>query len=207
MESAWTSPGEAASLTNLASSLNQVGSSLLAWDHTTFGSVRKKLIQLRKELEFVRGQSIGAGPSREERRLMKELSELLSREEEMEKQRSRVEWLREGDRNNAFFQAKSREQAKSNHMSALKRNDGIVVTEQEEIEAVGKCFYSELFTQQEFLDVVSILDSVPVKVTDLMNDELTKPFRAEEIERALFMIGGNEAPGLDGLTAGFYQLH
>jgi hypothetical protein len=82
-----------------------------------------------------------------------------------------------------------------------------VVTEQKELEAVVKCFYSELFTRQKVLDVEPILDSVPVKITDHMNDELTKPFRAEEVEKALFMMGANKAPGPDGFTAGFYQHH
>jgi hypothetical protein len=38
---------------------------------------------------------------------MKQIFELLSREEVMEKQRSHADWLREGDLNTAFFQAKS----------------------------------------------------------------------------------------------------
>jgi hypothetical protein len=86
VESAWNSPGDVVSLRNLASSLGQVGSSVSVWDQATFGSVRKKLVQLRKELEFVRGQSIGTGPSREERHLMKDISEPLSREKVMERQ-------------------------------------------------------------------------------------------------------------------------
>jgi hypothetical protein len=40
---------------------------------------------------------------------MAEISELLSREEAMEKQRSHVQWLRDGDSNTSFFQAKSKE--------------------------------------------------------------------------------------------------
>jgi hypothetical protein len=81
------------------------------------------------------------------------------------------------------------------------------VTEQKDIEEVAIGFYLELFTGQDALEVEAILDYVPKKVTDQMNEELAKPFRAEEVERALFMMGANKASGPDGFTAGFYQHH
>jgi hypothetical protein len=45
---------------------------------------------------------------------MARISELLAREEMMEKQRSRITWLKEGDRNTKLFQAKSKERTKTN---------------------------------------------------------------------------------------------
>jgi hypothetical protein len=38
-----------------------------------------------------------------ERSLMTKLAEVLAREETMERQRSRIAWLRDGDRNTEFF--------------------------------------------------------------------------------------------------------
>ena len=138
---------------------------------------------------------------------MAKMSKLLSREECMEKQRSRIEWLKEGDRNTAFFQAKSKERAKSNRITALKREDGSVVSTQEELEVTAMEFYTQLFTQQEVLDPGPILSCVPTKVTADMNDFLLRPFTTEEVQEALFMMGAKKAPGPDGLTAGFYQFH
>jgi hypothetical protein len=83
---------------------------------------------------------------------MARLSELLTREEVMEKQRSRIEWLREGDRNTSFFQARSKERVCINRISALRRDDGSIATTQEELESTSLEFYSKLFTRQEVLD-------------------------------------------------------
>jgi hypothetical protein len=40
-----------------------------------------------------------------------------------------------------------------------------------------------------------------------MNDSLVRPFTAQEVERALFMMGLCKAPGPDGFMAGFCQTH
>lgn len=138
---------------------------------------------------------------------MSRISELLTREEIMEKQRARIEWLKEGDRNTAFFQAKSKERARVNKVSALRREDGSIATTQEVLETTAMEFYANLFTRQEVLDPGPVLEHVVERVTLDMNEELLKPFTAKEVRRAVFMMGANKAPGPDGLTAGFYQFH
>jgi len=159
------------------------------------------------DLEEVRGSSIHSGPTRRERQLMSRMFELLTREEIMEKQRSRIEWLKDGDRNTAFFQAKSRERARTNRITALRRDDGSTATTQEALETTAMEFYHNLFTRQEVLDPGPVLDHVPEKVSPEMNDWLLKPYSEEEVRQAIFCMGPNQAPGPDGLTAGFYQLH
>jgi hypothetical protein len=65
--------------------LQDVQSTLRSWEQDVFGLVRKSLASLRQELEVVRANSIGAGPSRRERQIMARISEMLSREEIMER--------------------------------------------------------------------------------------------------------------------------
>ena len=45
------------------------------------------------------------------------------------------------------------------------------------------------------------------RVTNAMNDELSKPFTSEEVNFALYQMGPLKAPGPDGLSAGFFQNH
>jgi hypothetical protein len=78
---------------------------------------------------------------------------------------------------------------------------------QDEIEEVTSSFYKDLFMASEELYPDLILHHVPRKVSDVMNDRLARTFTAEEVERAIFAMGASKAPGPDGLTAGFYQLH
>lgn len=91
-----------------------------------------------------------------------------------------------------FFQATSRERARTNRINALKE-DGTVVTSHAELEVIAMEFYANLFTRQEFLDPGPVLDYVPEKVTEGMNELLMQPHTAEEIRKAVFMMGANKA--------------
>lgn len=207
VEEAWHAADRPTTMDQLAVNIDQVSTKMQEWGRSIFGSVRQELAALRIELETVRRNNLHSGPSRQERHLMAKIAELLAKEECMEQQRSRIQWLKEGDRNTAFFQAKSRERAKNNRIHALKREDGSLASTQEELEVTAMEFYTKLFTRQEVLDPGPVIDCVPTRVTTEMNEFLTKPFTPEEVKAALFMMGPNKAPGPDGLTAGFFQFH
>jgi hypothetical protein len=84
------------------------------WERDVFGSVNQELARLRCDLEDEQRCSFLASRSRREKQLMSRITELLSREEIMAKQQSRIAWLKDGDRNIKLFQAKSRERANTN---------------------------------------------------------------------------------------------
>jgi hypothetical protein len=142
VEGAWI--GGCDNLQEVHNSLGHMQSIMARWNKEEFGSVREELQWLRKQLEVVRGR-IRNGPATEERSIMLRLAELLAWEEAMEKQRSRVQWLHEGDRNTDFFQAKARQGVRTNRISALRRNDGSLCEVQEELDAIVVGFYRDLF--------------------------------------------------------------
>ena len=66
-------------------------------------------------------------------------------------------------------------------------------------------YFAGLFsTEIEEPDPVFINHVVP-RVTKNMNNELLKPYSAEEVKKALFSIRDTKAPGTDGLHAVFFK--
>lgn len=94
VEATWDGLGMPRDLRELTTHLGTMSRALQGWEQSTFGSVRQELCTLRHELEEVRGASLHSGPTRRERQLTSKMSELLMREEIMEKQRSWIEWLK-----------------------------------------------------------------------------------------------------------------
>ena len=187
----WGAANHVQDLDALQDSLGRMRSAFQEWDHSVFGSVRLELSKLRRELKNKRSFFIYSGSSRRKRQIMTRISELLAREEIMEKQRARTTWLKEGDRNTKFFQAKAKERAKTNHIMALRTANGDLVTGQTEMETMAADFYGDLFTAQPVLEPDEILAHVPQRVTEAMNESLENPFSEQEMERALSMMGAH----------------
>uniref|UniRef100_A0A803QG04 Reverse transcriptase n=1 Tax=Cannabis sativa TaxID=3483 RepID=A0A803QG04_CANSA len=139
--------------------------------------------------------------------LQSQLDSLLYKQELFWKQRSKVHWLRAGDKNTKFFHHKASSRKKTNLIRKLTLDDGSVISNIAAIEAEICRFYSTLFhSQGSSRDAVNlILSAVNSRLTAQQFASLESPFTSEEIRTALFQLSGDKAPGSDGLNAYFYQ--
>jgi hypothetical protein len=133
------------------------------------------------------------------------MQELLYGEEMLWIQRSRISWLKEGDRNTRFFHQKAKWRARRNKIKKLKDNDGVWKEVPSEMERMASSYFKEIFTRDPSLNADAIINMTQEKVTVDMNDDLCKDFSDEEISDALFQIGPLKAPGVDGFHAWFYD--
>jgi hypothetical protein len=75
-------------------------------------------------------------------------------------------------------------------------------------EEISKCFvdyYRTLFTSINPTRIAGCLNSVDCRVSEAMNQRLTRPFTEEEVRFAIFQMHPLKSPGPDGYSAGFYQ--
>lgn len=182
----WGDQPRMVDLGGLQRKLGAMSRSLGGWNNQSFDNVKRELKNLCARLEHLRSEPQRTGPSYEEIKTVDKIVELNHREELMWKQRSRVTWLKEGDRNTRFFHLRASQRKKRIRINKLKRADGSFTEVEEEMASLTTTFYRDLYTSEGTENTDQLLDSVPVKVTGAMNDELLKPFNPDEVKAALF---------------------
>lgn len=203
----WRRHCRGAGLASIADTLSTLQGELGAWGARGFGCLAKKIKKLQRKLDKLRSTSMGRGPTDEVKKTVMQLREMLKLEEIWMRQRSRVPWLRDGDRNTKYFQAQATQRRLVNRISGLRRCDGSVCTGEKEDKEEIQSFYQSLFLSQGVNDMEALLQFIPNKVSPAMNEAIAKPYTMEEVHAALFQMAPSKAPGVDGLTAGFFQRH
>ena len=122
-------------------------------------------------------------------------------------QRSRVQWIKSGDRNTKFFHGTATQRKRRNFLKGLRDNSGVWQTEKGVISQVLVEFYAGLFTISNTHNLESILEGVQEVVTWEMNAKLTGPYTREEVECAIKEMAPLKAPGPDGMPPPFYQTY
>lgn len=137
--------------------LTSVQEKLGAWGDREFGNITKKVQKLQKNMERLRAASIGRGPNAEELSVAAQLQETLRQEEVWLKQRSRIDWLRKGDRNTKYYQAQAAKRSRTNRISSLERADGTTCDDPVEVQHEIMGFYQNLYQSQGFNDMSALL--------------------------------------------------
>ncbi|KAJ9544912.1 hypothetical protein OSB04_024619 [Centaurea solstitialis] len=173
------------------------------------GNVSKRVRDLKIELDVVQ-LSMDMDPTNKE--LHEDLAHLylaynhaLMDEESFFRQRAKVKWLLEGDRNTKYFHKCVQERRARSFIHHINDKDGNLVRGDD----VGTTFLNH------FQDILGVADSgvsanVPSTLfsSSLLLSEalhMIRPITDDEIRTAMFAIGNDKAPGSDGFTSKFFK--
>lgn len=142
----------------------------------------------------------------DEKNCLAELEKWSTLQEKIIKQKSREQWVKEGDGNTKYFFVVMKERSSSNHTASLCNEAGERLTRSDDIKEVVH-FYKNLMgdSAAELPAVnIDIMRKGPV-LTHEQQVMLYEPFNDNKIKAVLFDIDDNKALGKDGFNACFYK--
>jgi hypothetical protein len=143
---AWENGPPRSDLGSVACALRNIMSFLQEWSREKLGSVRKQLEVLRAQLADLQGRSDDES-WQQVKDAAEAMNEMLYREEMMRLQRSRITWLKEGDKNTKYFHQKAVWRSRKNRIRRLKADNGQWCDDPVQMAAMATDFFKALYTR------------------------------------------------------------
>ena len=100
--------------------IKECGADLLAWGSAKTTPAVKEIKMLTKKIKKMNEEELTEESREEFLAASKKLDDLLLKQEFFGAQRSRVSWLKHGDRNTNFFHSKASQRCKRNFIHGIK---------------------------------------------------------------------------------------
>ncbi|XP_043710140.1 uncharacterized protein LOC122659048 [Telopea speciosissima] len=136
-----------------------------------------------------------------------DLQFLLNQQESLWKQKSRILWLNEGDRNTNIFHSSTLQRRSRNKINRLLSQRGEWLEKEGDIDREIFSFFNHLFSSDGSQSLERALQFIGPSFTDDRNTALCLPISDEEVKAAVFSMKSLKAPGPDGLPPVFFQAY
>ena len=125
------------------------------------------------------------------------------------KQKARIEWLQEGDKNTAFFFNSVKARGHGNSIAGLVNERGEHLSSFPEMFREATQYFESLFTEHSqggSPEEVQVLSYIPILVTEDMNQQLMRDISMEELEGVVFNMKKGKAPDLMASSLSFIKI-
>ncbi|KAK9928069.1 hypothetical protein M0R45_025223 [Rubus argutus] len=178
-------------------------SKLTKWSQSRFSGNRNMIKDLMEELNSDLILSQLNCCRREE--INKELSALWGMDEKIWLQKSRINWLKAGDKNTKFFHLTTLHRQQRNRILKIANDNGHWIVGEQAIRLEFESHFQKVFECSRPRNWGDTLTAIIPVVTREMNLNLTAPFSLEEVKLATFQMVALKAPGPDGFPGLFYH--
>lgn len=145
--------------------LKGIAYDLKQWEIVHFENVTRKIKELRKDLHQLQKDPRAHNLRVQMKEIEDELHNLFKKEETIWHQRSRTNWIKDGDKNTSFFHRTTTGRKKRNNISRIRHNEGIWRNKAKEIETTFVDYFRNLT-----YGVESVLEAVTPKATPEINE-------------------------------------
>ncbi|XP_055824484.1 uncharacterized protein LOC129893019 [Solanum dulcamara] len=129
----------------------------------------------------------------------------LKLEDSMLKQKTQLQWFKEGDKNSKYFHAIIRGRRRKLFIHRIQNDEGNWLQGDDDIARAACDHFQNIFTGEDTHIQEDALQCIPKLVTDDQNRDLQALPNLEELRTVVFSMNPNSAAGPDGMNGKFFQ--
>jgi hypothetical protein len=159
------------------------------WNKDTFGNIFNSQRQLSEQMEKIQHQIRMCGLTDDlkvqEVAIAQQLGARKAQEEILWRQKSCIQWLKEGERNTKFFHRSVMQHRHSNRITHLTSDTGEHILDHEDMATTLTDYYKNLLTEPSLNRsdaIAKITQHVPTLVTKEKNLALLRPITIKEVD-------------------------
>jgi hypothetical protein len=192
--------------------LKHIKEKLKQWNKEVFENIDQAKKVLEEKMAWLQEQCIQEGYNeerkKEENQLIQDWEAICKQEEILWRQKSRVQWLKEGEKNTKFFHRSTLARRTHNKILKIRDQEGIERYSHQDIESSLVNHFQDI-AREPNLDqteaIHRILRHIPRLVTEEHNINLRKPISLEEVDQVIQEMPNGKSTGPDGFTVDFFK--
>lgn len=134
-----------------------------------------------------------------------EYDAILDQEDILWRQKSRISWLQNGDKNTKFFHLTTLVRRRRNRVERLKDDTGNWVTKSNALRKLVAGYFQDLFDNKDLHGFSGFLPNLFPQIDHNLIIEACTDVSPEDVKEAMFNIGPLKSPGPDGFPAIFFH--
>eukprot|EP00253_Pinus_taeda_P013241 PITA_13241 len=182
------------------------------WNLNTFGNIFAAQAALNQNMKQIQSRIMAEGRTieltQQEQKIEDQLPNRALQEEILWKHKSRIKWLKEGERNTKFFHNTTIQCRMHNLISHIQNEQGERVESHEGIEENFLNYFKEVHQEpniNRLPAIEKILPHIPRFISPEHNNLLLQPIQLHEVDTAVRNLKAGKAPGPDGFTSDFFH--
>ncbi|GKB48885.1 hypothetical protein Tco_0899638, partial [Tanacetum coccineum] len=140
----------------------------------------------------------------EEATYVQAFKEAILLEENFLKQKAKIDWLREGDTNSAYFHKAVKSRVSRSRIDVVTNSNG-VVCENDQVPDAFVSHYEAFLGQPGIVANLNMSNLFPTRLDTVAAMDMTRMVSDMEIKNAMFSMGNEKSPGPDGFRAAFFK--
>lgn len=178
---------------------------LKEWNKKVFGNVDICIKETKAAIKKLQSQGQDECIVRMEKDLQIEIDEMLKREESLWRDKAKSKWLQEGDTNTCYFHLTTILHRKYNSITSILSPNNSWISKRQDIRLAFQEYFESIFSSVEPQYPKDFQNLFTPVIGREENNKLNLIPTEDEIHRAVFSMGSNKSPSMDGMTVNFYK--